>query len=80
MKSEVFELAKQAIASIEMYQQFYASSSPFHDRLRDILYTIRTTANRYTGGEKNFLLAFADALEIYAGSGEYKSLLNNLER
>lgn len=76
MENPVFSLARKAMSSLEMYSDFYASSSSYQEHFQEVLSIIRDTAeNVYSDGEsysnKKFLLAFADALEVSNKSGEY---------
>ena len=76
MKNPAFDLACKAMSSLEIYRDFYASSEKYQYNFQEILNIIRFTAeNSYTKseqfGDKKFLLAFADALEVANKPGEY---------
>lgn len=76
MENAAFSLARNAMTSLEMYRDYYASSEPYQKNFQEVLNILRTTAeNAYTKGEqfgdKKFLMAFADALEIANKPGEY---------
>jgi hypothetical protein len=76
MTSKVFDLARQAMATLEWYRGFYGSAPPFPERFTEVLNMLRRTAENQSSaeGEKKLLLAFADALEIANKPGEYRPL------
>ena len=76
MTHDAFELARQALTTIEFYRNFHGSSQPFQERFREVLIMLRGTAANKSDerGEKKFLLAFADALEVANVSGPYQPL------
>lgn len=79
MENKAFNIARQALTSIEFYRGFYASSEPSQKHFNEVLDMLRRTAENMSAGEsysdKKFLLAFADALEVANTSGEYISPL-----
>ena len=75
-KAKAFALARQAMTTLEWYRSFYGSGQQFPERFTEVLNMLRRTAGNQSGaaGEKKFLLAFADALEIANKPGEYRPL------
>ena len=76
MTPKAFDLARQAMTTLEWYRSFYGSGQQFQERFTEVLNMLRQAAENQSGeyGEKNFLLALADALQNANISGEYRPL------
>ena len=76
MTPKAFDLARQAMTTLEWYRNFHGSAQPFQERFTEVLDMLRTTAKNQSSKseEKKFLLAFADALQIANTPGEYRPL------
>ncbi|WP_295991615.1 hypothetical protein [Rugamonas sp.] len=61
MSIPAFEPARKAMAALDLYSDFYASSAPFQEEKQRIITILRATAAN-TPADR-FLPAFADALE-----------------
>ena len=76
MTPKAFDMARQAMTTLDWYRSFYGSGQPFQERFTEVLNMLRQAAENQSGeyGEKNFLLALADALQNANISGEYRPL------
>jgi hypothetical protein len=77
MKNKAFGIAQEAMVSLEMFRDFYASGESYQENFQEVLKILRVTAQgtqaeRYS--DAKFLLAFADALEVANRPGEYVPL------
>ena len=76
MTPKAFALARQAMTTLEWYRSFYGSAPPFPERYNEVINMLKKAAENQSGeyGEKNFLLALADALQNANKPGEYRPL------
>ena len=61
MSIPVFETARQAMAALDLYHDFYSSSAPFYEEKQRIVDMLRFQAENNPGDK--FLSAFADTIE-----------------
>ncbi len=79
MTNKAFDLAREAMTSLEFFRGHYSSGDQYQQHFQQVLGMLRGgAANAFSKGEqygdKKFLLAFADALEQANRSGEYVPL------
>ncbi len=73
MKNPAFELASNAMTSLEIYRGIYFSGEEYQRNFQEMLGILRINANNFKNyGDKKFLLEFADALESANKTGKYK--------
>lgn len=70
-----FDIAKEAMAALEFYRTYYASSTAYQERHNEVIALLRNRAERFKGGERHgeykFIMMFAGVLEVTNRAGEY---------
>lgn len=61
--AEQFDIARQAMASLELFQRQYASSAPYVEHRQKVVEMVSAAAARARPTGDNFLTAFAAALQ-----------------
>jgi hypothetical protein len=65
---KVFDVARQTMASIELYRDFYSSGQPSSDHVASLVNMLRARAGNTKNSEpqaSNFYNGFADCIEMY---------------
>ena len=70
-----FEIVKEAMAVLEFYRTYYASSEQYQQKLKEVIALLRNRAeslkNGKLFGEYKFIMMFAGTLEVTNQPGEY---------
>lgn len=77
-QATAFEIAKEAMAALEFYRVYYASSGAYQKHHNEVIALLRNRAESFKGGERygdyKFLMLFAGTLEVANQAGEYAPL------
>jgi hypothetical protein len=72
MPKSAYDVARDAMTTLDFFRVPYASSEPYQRILAEVLMTVRLAArNTEENGGKKFLLGFADTLEDANNPGLY---------